>query len=113
MIIAYLDATRTQEEVAKEYGYSNKSTVSRLIDGVSCIIADAAKKQPENIDEYPAKRTERKSRSNWVTNFSKDEIFCNPPESRQHFERHKFDFCKGCKNRIPFEIKTYRRRKGN
>ena len=51
-----LDATRTQDDVAKEYGYSNKSTVSRLIDGVSCIIADAAKKQPENIDEYPAKR---------------------------------------------------------
>ena len=69
MITAYLDATRTQEGVAKEYGYSQKQ-VSNVINSVLEIFATVAKtttpykitikedgkeieKQFGTIDEYP------------------------------------------------------------
>ena len=42
MITAYLDATSTQEGVAKEYGY-NRSRLTQIIGDMMLIFADIAK----------------------------------------------------------------------
>ena len=70
MITAYLDATRTQEEIALNHGYKNKSEASRCFSEVGCIFTTVGKMQPPykitviedgkeiekqfgTIDEYP------------------------------------------------------------